>query len=140
MIFRIAQFLSVLTLTIMAIAPARAQPAQLVMFERSDCRWCLAWHREVGGGYPLSDEGKTAPLRRVDLDGERPGDLAKLAILYTPTFVLVACGRETGRITGYPGADFFYPRLDNLLEQMESAAKQGCADVPQGKLPIANVE
>lgn len=96
-----------------------AQPAaQLVMIERDDCPWCQAWWREIGPGYALSDEGKQAPLRRVQL-GEKPADLLPLAgVHYTPTFILLACRREIGRITGYPGADFFYPLLGKLLAQL----------------------
>src|SRR3546814_17347707 len=79
----------------------------------------MAWHREIGPGYPLSDEGRLASLRRVDLDKAWPAGLPKAGgVIYTPTFLLVACGREIGRITGYPGADFFYPQLDPLLEQL----------------------
>jgi len=92
------------------------------MAERADCIWCQAWHREIGPGYPLSDEGKIAPLRRVDLDKAWPAGLMKpKGLIYTPTFVLLACGREIGRISGYQGADFFYPNVDRLLEKLKSA-------------------
>lgn len=130
MVFRIAQSVCVFALLLFMTAgqPARAsEPAtaaapQLVMAERLDCPWCMAWHREIGPGYPLSDEGRLAPLRRVDLDKAWPAGLPKAGgVIYTPTFLLVACGREIGRITGYPGADFFYPKLDHLLEQLGQA-------------------
>jgi hypothetical protein len=129
MLFRIAQSICVFGWLLFAAAAqaagagagaGAAQAPQLVMAGRVDCPWCLAWHREVGPGYPHSDEGKLAPLREVDLDQAWPADLPKArGILYTPTFLLVACGREIGRITGYPGADFFYPKLDALLEQLK---------------------
>jgi hypothetical protein len=32
--------------------------------------------------------------------------------------VLVEDGREIGRIVGYPGADFFYPRVAELLQRL----------------------
>ncbi|WP_341704903.1 hypothetical protein [Ferrovibrio sp.] len=96
----------------------------LVMAERADCQWCRAWHAEIGPGYPLSDEGRLAPLRRVDLDQPWPAGLPKPAgLIYTPTFVLLACGREVGRITGYPGADFFYPYMARLLDQLQAAER-----------------
>lgn len=117
-IFRIAQFLCVLGLTLFTLpALAQTKPAalQLVMFERDDCPWCRTWHREIGAGYPHSDEGLQAPLRRIDLEKPWPADLPKLTILYTPTFVLMACKHELGRIVGYPGADFFYPKVAQLI-------------------------
>jgi thioredoxin-related protein len=107
--------------------PAAAQQqsarnsVQLVMFERHDCPWCRTWHREIGAGYPKSDEGVQAPLRRIDLDQAWPADLPKLGILYTPTFVLMACQRELGRLVGYPGADFFYPKIAQLIADHAAA-------------------
>lgn len=129
MVFRIAQSICVFVLLLFMAAGQSVRAAdtaapQLVMAERSDCPWCLAWHREIGPGYPLSDEGKRAPLRRVDLDKAWPAGVPKASgVIYTPTFLLVACGREIGRITGYPGADFFYPKLDQLLERLVQAEK-----------------
>jgi hypothetical protein len=40
---------------------------------------------------------------------------------FTPTFVLVADGREVGRITGYPGEDFFWGLLQRLIEAHDRA-------------------
>lgn len=93
------------------------------MFERQDCSWCKTWHREIGPGYDKSEEGRQAPLRRVDLDRDWPTDLPRLGIRYTPTFVLMTCGHEIGRLVGYPGADFFYPKVEALLEQSQNNRK-----------------
>lgn len=124
-LFRIAQFLCVLV-AVLFTSPllAQAKPAalQLVMFERDDCPWCRTWHREIGPGYAKSDEGLQAPLRRVDLEKPWPADLPKLAILYTPTFVLMACRQELARMVGYPGADFFYPKVAQLIAEHEGHA------------------
>lgn len=43
---------------------ANAHAAELVMFERPGCPWCKRWHTEIGPAYPLTTEGKAAPLRR----------------------------------------------------------------------------
>lgn len=120
MFLRIAQFLCVLVFSLGSVAAASAQSAQLVMLERDDCSWCRAWHREIGPGYPHSDEGQQAPLRRVDLAAAWPNDLPHLAAYYTPTFVILACNREIGRLVGYQGADFFYPALARLLGPLEN--------------------
>ena len=39
-------------------------------------------------------------------------------VTVTPTFVLADGGAEIGRIVGYPGADFFYPMLSEILEKL----------------------
>ncbi len=39
-------------------------------------------------------------------------------ILYTPTFVLVAGGREIGRIEGYAGEHFFWGQLERLVARL----------------------
>lgn len=110
---------------------AEPEALQLVMIERDDCPWCRAWHREIGPGYPQSAEGRLAPLRRVDLNAPWPADLPRFAaIRYTPTFILMACGREIARLVGYAGADFFYPQLaerlaaDNGLENRQKICSQ----------------
>ncbi len=123
---------ALLALTAAAVSPALA--AELVMFEAEDCVWCKAWHREIGESYALTTEGRAAPLRRVDLDRARPRDLRHIRkIIYTPTFVLLDEGREVGRITGYPGEDFFWPILDELLERMERARLSACRVVGKEK-------
>jgi len=39
--------------------------------------------------------------------------------------MLVQSGREVGRITGYPGADFFGGKLGELLSKLERADTVG---------------
>ncbi len=97
-----------------AAVPARA--AELVMVEQHACEWCETWNEEVGGIYGKTPEGKTAPLRRINIHDPLPADLAYLSgLVFTPTFVLVDKGREIGRIQGYPGEDFFWGLLQQLL-------------------------
>lgn len=99
--------------------PGLASAAELVMFEEHGCTWCIRWHSEVGVGYPHSAEGRKAPLRPVDIHGPRPSDLAFVrGVRASPTFVLVDRGHEIGRITGYPGADFFWGQLGQLLDRL----------------------
>ena len=97
--------------------PLRA--AELVMFEEPGCVWCRRWHAEIGPGYPGSEEGQQAPLVRRDIrEGMPAGVQLERPVTSTPTFVLVDGGVEKGRITGYPGADFFYPLLQELLKRL----------------------
>ena len=104
---------------------AAAMPAvELLMFEEAGCPWCVRWHAEVGPGYPRSSEGRAAPLRRLDIRGGAPSGMTLSApVRATPTFVLVENGREVGRITGYPGADFFWGLLDGLLKKLAPAVE-----------------
>ena len=106
--------------TLMMVSAATGRAAELLMFEEKWCTWCERWNAEIGPIYPKTVEGKRAPLRRVDIHGQLPGDVALASRLqFTPTFVLVENGREVGRIEGYPGEDFFWGLLDRLLKRLE---------------------
>ena len=100
-----------------------APTVELVMFEQDACEWCEVWNDQVGIVYHKTTEGKRAPLRRVDIHSPRPNDLRSLApAVYTPTFVLVENGLEIGRIRGYPGEDFFWGMLDQLIGKLSASS------------------
>ncbi len=107
----------------LACAEVRAGPhakphgagMQLIMVDDPACRYCRAWDEDVGRGYGKSPEGRLAPLRRV---GRGAAELRGLTpVIYTPTFILLRDGVEAGRISGYPGADYFYEELRAMLAQ-----------------------
>lgn len=99
-----------------------AVAAELLMFEAAGCPYCARWNREVAPIYPKTAEGKRAPLRRVDLAGPRPADLAALpTVVYTPTFVLLEDGKEIGRIVGYSGDEMFWSLLTDLFAKLDRA-------------------
>ena len=114
---------TVLLATMMAAPPfshRSAQAAELIMFESQSCPWCRRWHEQIGPIYPRTPEGRIAPLRRVPLERPIPRDLQFIDRgRFTPTFVLIDDGREIGRITGYPGEDFFWSLLGELLARLE---------------------
>jgi thioredoxin-related protein len=99
--------------------------AELVMFESDICEWCDAWHAEIGPIYPKTSEGKRAPLRIVDIHDPRPSDLDHIeGVRFTPTFVLIDDdGQEVGRINGYPGEDFFWGLLSELIAKLPQKLK-----------------
>ena len=104
-----------------SLTPARA--AELVMFEQAGCAWCAAFDREIAPIYPKTEEGLRAPLRRVDIDGPVPDDLAFIETeRLAPLFVLIERGREIGRIRGYPGEDHFWGLLDVLMKKLDATA------------------
>lgn len=112
--------------------------AELVMVESRGCPWCVRWHAEIGPAYPKTTEGRRAPLRRLDISRTRAAGITFAApVTISPTFVLVDGGREIGRITGYPGPDFFWGLLAELLDKLPKEQQQradvavthGCATV-----------
>ena len=107
-----------------AAATLPAQAAELVMFDDPACVYCKRWLAEVGPGYPKTEEGQLAPLRRIFIrDQRQAGVQLKSPVNATPTFVLADDeGREVGRITGYPGADYFYPMLGEILAKLPAKA------------------
>ncbi len=109
--------------TIFALLPfAAVAETNLVMFERVGCQYCAQWNEEVGPEYAQTDEGRSAPLVRLDVNADLPADMRLTSRpVYTPTFVLVKDGQEVGRIEGYPGEDFFWPMLGQLLSQTKDS-------------------
>ncbi|MVO17459.1 hypothetical protein [Zongyanglinia huanghaiensis] len=93
------------------------QAAELVMVEQPNCEWCARWDEEIGPIYPKTSEGRFAPLRRVDLR-DLPGELdVARRVNFTPTFLIIEDQREIGRLEGYPGEDFFWPVIAQLLSK-----------------------
>lgn len=125
MIYRLARHIA-LGLAFLATASVgmaeTVGAAELLMFESPGCSWCQRWHAEVGPGYPKSSEGLRAPLQFREVARSRDaGNLLAKPITISPTFVLVDNGREIGRIVGYPGADFFWGLLAELVAKMDRA-------------------
>lgn len=111
--------LAISCIALLATVARDAVAAELIMFESSACEWCEAWQRDVGIVYPLTPEGRYAPLRRVNIFDDRPADLGNIkGVIYTPTFVLFSDGLEIGRIHGYPGEDHFWGLLNVLLKEL----------------------
>jgi thioredoxin-related protein len=95
---------------------AAANAAELLMYRTAGCPWCAKWDEAIGPIYPKTEVGRRAPLRVVHSDKENGPDVAlSRPVRYSPTFVLVDNGREVGRIEGYPGEDFFWGLLENLV-------------------------
>jgi hypothetical protein len=111
-----------LLMVAMLAVPSLGAAAELVMFGRAGCPYCERFDREIGPIYDRTDEGKIAPLRRVDIHKALPDDLKFVAMeSLTPVFVLVDHGREMGRIRGYPGEDNFWGLLAGLIGGLKGA-------------------
>jgi hypothetical protein len=89
---------------------------RLVMVEEAGCVWCARWNKEIADIYPKTGEGQAAPLYRIDIHAPRPDDLTFARSLhFTPTFILMVDGAEVSRIEGYPGEDFFWGLMRQML-------------------------
>lgn len=94
-------------------AAAVSSQVRLIMVHEPGCRFCRKWEADIGPSYPRSAEGRFAPLVRVRRNAEALKGFAP--VVYTPTFIVVRRDEEIGRITGYPGPDYFWEELDPIL-------------------------
>ncbi len=108
-----------LILALLIFSTPAFSASELIMFNSPTCEWCDVWEEEVGVVYDKTREARIAPVRRVDIDDERPDGLKWIKrVVYTPTFVLIDNGREVGRIIGYPGEGFFWGLLDEMVKKI----------------------
>lgn len=110
----------------MALTLSSTRAAELVMFEQAGCAWCQVFDRDIAPIYDKTEEGRRAPLRRVNIDRTLPDDLAFIQVeRLTPLFVLVDNGREIGRIRGYPGEDHFWGLLGVFIKKLNETGTGG---------------
>jgi hypothetical protein len=105
------------------------------MVEEPGCRFCAKWDSEIGFRYSSSAYGKFAPLKRVRRDAAELVGLKSAT--YTPTFIVLNDGAEAGRITGYPGARYFWKELQILLIPLGFASASSGLD-PAGDIVGGN--
>jgi hypothetical protein len=112
-VIRAVRGLAAIVFLLLPGAAANAAGVRLLMVEQAGCRYCIDWDREIGPKYPMSAEGRFAPLHRVKREDASLRDFKP--VIYTPTFLVVQDGREVGRVTGYAGKLFFWEELDEQL-------------------------
>jgi hypothetical protein len=111
-----------LALVFAIVGAASAWAGELVVFERKGCVYCQRFERDVAPLYGKTDEGRRAPLRRIDVSQGPPRDVALAApVRFTPTFVLVEDGHEVGRITGYASDEAFWGLIGALTARLAPA-------------------
>jgi len=117
-IMKIPFLASFLTIAIFIVPSSFAQVSQLLMFDDDDCSWCRKWDSEIGVIYKLTTESCQASLHQVKIGKALPNSVSiNDPINYTPTFVLVHENKEVGRIVGYPGEEFFWSMLNEMIEE-----------------------
>lgn len=103
---------------VLAVSGSASKAAELIMVESPGCYYCIEWKKVIGPIYPKTEAGQFAPLVMVDKSDSAPFDGGYSSpVVFTPTFVLVDDGQEIGRIQGYPGEDFFWALLEQMLEE-----------------------
>ncbi len=111
-------FAAALTVFLLLTAPGVA--AEMIMYEQPGCAWCKRFNEEVAPAWPNTEQGQRAPLRRVNIREPLPEDLEHIPVeRFTPTFVLVDDGKEIARLRGYPGDQFFWALVDEMLAKLE---------------------
>ena len=108
-----------LAVGVFLLAGMQAEAAELLMYRRPGCVWCLRWDQEIAPAYAKTEAGRRAPVRMVDMMHDRTGGIRLAAsVFFTPTFVLASKGREIGRIEGYAGQDLFWQMLHDQLAKL----------------------
>lgn len=115
---RLKAIITAAVLAVLAAAPVSAQEFRLLLIEQVGCYVCTAFNRDVAPGYAASPEGQIAPLVHADLRGPLPEGVTLTSRPFvTPTFILLnAQGQEVDRLIGFPGEDFFWPYVAEMIE------------------------
>ncbi|MCB1389907.1 MAG: SoxS protein [Rhodobacteraceae bacterium] len=110
------------SLTLAIAGAASAQELRLLMIEQVGCYICAAFNRDVAPAYEASPEARVAPLVHADLRGPLPEGVTLASRPYvTPTFILIGPdGAEVDRLTGFPGQDFFWPYVNEMIDRARS--------------------
>lgn len=104
---------------LLCVGASVVSAAELLVIEQDGCPYCRKFDREISEAYPNTDEGALAPLRRIDLYDDWPKEYANIQkAQVTPTFILVHDGHEIDRLVGYPGDDYFWFLIDEMLEKL----------------------
>jgi len=108
----------------LAFLSAAANAAELLVIEQDGCPYCEKFNREIAQAYPKTPEGSLAPLRRIDLNDAWPAEYANIRQeRFTPTFILINNGQEIDRIVGYPGDEYFWFLLGEMLQKLPDSPK-----------------
>lgn len=94
-----------------------AQDLRLLMIEQAGCYYCRVFNRDIAPIYESSAEGLAAPLVHAQLRGPLPDGITLASMPFvTPTFILIGPdGHEIERLTGFPGEDFFWPYVSDMI-------------------------
>lgn len=113
------RILGLLAAGFISLFSAPSFAAQMLVLEQPGCPYCAKFEKEIAPIWDKTDEGKKAELRRVDITQDWPEDINSIEkSRLTPTFVLIEDGKELGRLRGYPGDQYFWYLIDELLAKL----------------------
>ncbi|MEE9319684.1 MAG: hypothetical protein V3U76_04490 [Granulosicoccus sp.] len=96
-----------------------ATDVELLVIEQDYCPFCERFNRDITPGYSKTAEGRLAPLKQLDLHETWPAKYAEIkSATVTPTFILISDGKEIARLAGYPGSEYFWIELNEMLDKL----------------------
>lgn len=106
----------------MAAQAGSTTDLRLLMIEQAGCAYCVAFNRDIAPIYAKTTEGAVAPLVHADLRNDLPEGITLVSRPYvTPTFILIGPdGHEISRMTGFPGEDFFWPYIAQMIADAQA--------------------
>ena len=113
-------------LSVFGGAAAQGQELRLLMIEQAGCYYCRVFNRDIAPVYEKTAEGLAAPLVHMELRGELPEGVTLASRPFvTPTFILIGPdGAEIERLTGFPGEDFFWPYISDMISTAQASLLQ----------------
>jgi hypothetical protein len=96
---------------------------RLLMIEQAGCAYCVAFNRDIAPIYAKPPQGAAAPLFHADLRKDMPDGITLASRPFvTPTFILIGPdGTEISRMTGFPGEDFFWPYIAQMIDDAQQS-------------------
>ncbi|WP_227427214.1 hypothetical protein [Roseibaca sp. Y0-43] len=96
---------------------------RLLMIEQAGCAYCVAFNRDIAPIYAKTPQGEAAPLIHADLRDDMPDGITLASRPFvTPTFILIGPdGTEISRMTGFPGEDFFWPYIAQMIDEAQQS-------------------
>lgn len=98
-----------------------AYSLELLYFYDVNCGACKKFDKEVGSHYDKTQEGKIAPIKKVEFQvwrQQKPkpySDTLTKRVIGTPTFIMVEDGKEIDRLTGYSNDELFWLAMQHML-------------------------
>lgn len=94
--------------------PLPAGTLELIVVEAEGCIYCGLFRRDVLPSYEASEQGRTMPVRFVDVN-DIDAEHLNSPVDVVPTFIVARSQHEVGRISGYLGREDFFHSIDYLL-------------------------
>ena len=93
---------------------------ELVVFETSDCAYCLIFRKNIAHLYQQMPQSRSVPMRFVKLEDTTTAGLElNEPVNIAPTIILIRDGQEIDRIIGYTAPDLFFDMVNHLLARQD---------------------